>query len=59
MMQMVLALRTVANETTKLAFALGSILIPLFLATLAIDHVRGNASVPVFSVVSMFKSVWF
>lgn len=58
-MEMVLALRTVASETTKLAFVLGAILIPLFLATLAIDHIRGNSSVPVFSVVSMFKGVWF
>lgn len=59
MMQTVLALRTVASETAKLAFVLGAILIPLFFATLAIDHVRGNSSVPGFSVVSTFKSVWF
>ena len=59
MMQTVSAIRTVASETAKLAFVLGAILMPLFFAMLAIDHIRGNASVPVFSVVSMLKGVWF
>jgi hypothetical protein len=53
------ALRTVASETAKLAVALSAILIPIFLATMAIDHYRGSASVPIFSVVSMLKSVWY
>ncbi len=58
-MQMYLSLRSVAHETAKLAAALGAILIPLFLVTMAIDHMRGNLSSPVFSAVSMLKSVWF
>jgi hypothetical protein len=58
-MQMFLAMRTVAGETAKLAMALGAILLPLFFVTLAIDHIRGSASVPVFSVASLLKGVWF
>ncbi len=58
-MQMFSALRTVASETAKLAVALSAILIPVFLATMAVDHFRGSATVPAFSVVSMLKGVWY
>lgn len=53
------AIRTVASETAKLAIALGAILIPLFFAAVAFEHVRANGSGSAFSVVSILKDVWF
>lgn len=58
-MQMFIAIRSVANETAKLAAALGAILVPLFLLAIAFEHVRGAAPAPVDSVVSLLKGVWF
>jgi hypothetical protein len=52
-------LRAVGTETAKLSLALGAILIPLFLATLAVDRVRGISMAPSWSIVSVLKDVWF
>ncbi len=53
------SLNAVATETAKLSVALGLILIPLFLATLAVDHIRGGVLIPSWSFVTLLKDVWF
>ena len=52
-------LNAVATETAKLSVALGLILIPLFLATLAVDHIRSGVLIPSWSFVTLLKDVWF
>lgn len=59
-MSLFAGLRAVGIETIKLSLALSVILIPLFLATIAVDHVRGNVIPPSGSFVTMLKdSIWF
>lgn len=59
LMQVFLVLRAVTGETVKLAAALIAILIPLYFAALAIEYLRGSASVPAISVASILQSVGF
>ncbi len=58
-MSLYAVLRAVGIETVKLSLALGVILIPLFLATIAVDHVRGNLIAPSWSFVTVLKDIWF
>jgi hypothetical protein len=58
-MSLFAGLRAVAIETAKLSLALGVILIPLFLATIAVDHVRGNSLTPSWSFVTVLNDVWY
>jgi hypothetical protein len=58
-MSLIKGSRAVATEKGKLSLALGVTLIPLFLATLAADHIRNNGLVSFWSFVSLLKDVWF
>jgi hypothetical protein len=58
-MSLFTGLRAVLTETAKLSLALGAILVPLFLATLAVDHVRGGSTDSSWTFVAMLKDVWF
>lgn len=58
-MQVFVEPRALTGETAKLAVALSLILIPLYFATLGIEHVRGNTSVPAISIASILKNIWF
>mgnify|MGYP003433324178 len=58
-MQMLSAIRTVANETGKLMVALSAILIPLFFAAVVVEHIRGTELSPTVAVVSLLKGVWY
>ena len=59
LMQVFLELPAVTGDTVKLAAALIAILIPPYFAALAIEYLRGNASVPAISVASILQSVGF
>ena len=58
-MQMLSAIRTVANETGKLMVALSAILIPLFFVAVVVEHIRGTELSPTVAVVSLLKGVWY